>query len=298
MRVALVTYSGLPALSADDRLLLPPLAARGVRAEAAAWDDPAVVWDVFDAVVIRSTWNYHTAPDAFAAWVDRVESLARPVWNPPAILRWNASKRYLHDLADRGVEIVPTVWVENGDRRLLADVIADESWAEAVVKPVVSASAFETWRVAIGGITADEETRFRRVASRTGGAMVQRFVPELASDGEWSLVFLDGEYSHAVLKRARAGDFRVQHEHGGTAEPRVAPPHLVDAARVIASLVPGPWLYARVDGVEIDGRFVLGELELLEPSLFLGAHGQAAERLAEAICRMSGSARDREGGSR
>jgi glutathione synthase/RimK-type ligase-like ATP-grasp enzyme len=115
--------------------------------------------------------------------------------------------------------------------------------------------------------------------------MVQPFLTELARNGEWSLMFIGGEYSHAVVKRPRAGDFRVQHEHGGTAEARTPPPHVVGTAAGILGRVNGPLLYARIDGVEIDGRFVLVELELLEPSLFLGADPNAAERFAEAICR-------------
>jgi glutathione synthase/RimK-type ligase-like ATP-grasp enzyme len=281
--IALVTYRGLPGLSADDRLLLPGLAGRGIGAEPAAWDDPAVAWDSYEALVIRSTWNYHTSLDAFRAWIDRVDALSVPVWNPPAILRWNASKAYLHDLSVEGVDIVPTRWSTDGGSRELAHVLADAGWSDAVVKPAVSASAYETWRVTSGCVTAEDEARFRRVAGRPGGAMVQRFVPELAMNGEWSLMFIAGEYSHAVLKRPRAGDFRVQHEHGGSAEPVAPPAHALATARQISTRIPGRWLYARVDGVEIDGKFVLVELELLEPSMFLAAEPGAAGRFAEAI---------------
>jgi glutathione synthase/RimK-type ligase-like ATP-grasp enzyme len=283
LAIALVTYRGLPGLSADDQLLLPPLAARGIRAVAAAWDDPAVPWDSFDALVIRSTWNYHTSFDAFRAWIDRVDALGVPAWNPPAILRWNASKTYLRDLAERGVDIVPTRWAADDAGPELAEVLADATWSDAVVKPAVSASAYETWRVATGRVTPEDESRFRKLVARPGGAMVQRFVPELASNGEWSLMFIAGEYSHAVLKRPRSGDFRVQHEHGGSAEPLAPPARVLGAAREISTRIPGRWLYARVDGVEIDGRFVLVELELLEPSMFLAAHSRAADTFAAAI---------------
>ena len=287
MPIALVTYRGLPGLSADDRLLLPRLVARGVRAEPAAWDDPAVAWDSYDALVMRSTWNYHTSLDAFRAWIDRVEALGVPVWNPPAILRWNASKTYLRDLSADGVDIVPTRWIADAAGDGLAEVLADAGWRDAVVKPAVSASAYETWRVTSGRVTADDEARFRRVGGRPGGAMVQRFVPELATNGEWSLMFIAGEYSHAVLKRPRAGDFRVQHEHGGSAEPVAPPAHVLATARQITTYIPGRWLYARVDGVEIDRKFVLVELELLEPSMFLSAEPGAAARFAEALHRAS-----------
>jgi hypothetical protein len=290
--IALVTYRGLPGLSADDQLLLPPLAARGIRAVPASWDDPVVAWDSYDALVIRSTWNYHTSLDAFRAWIDRIDAAGVPAWNPPTILRWNASKTYLRDLATRGVDVVPTQWIAEGAGTELAGVLADAGWSDAVVKPAVSASAYETWRITDGRLTTKDQSRFRKLVARPGGAMVQRFVPELTTNGEWSLMFIAGEYSHAVLKRPRVGDFRVQHEHGGSAEPLAPPAHVLGAARQITTRIPGRWLYARVDGVEIEGRFVLVELELLEPSLFLKSDASAADRFAEAIDRaLSGDAK-------
>lgn len=283
-RVALVTCARLPALSHDDQRLLAPLAARRIHAAAAAWDDPSVTWDAYDALVIRSTWNYHTSFDAFQSWIDGVEALGVPTWNPPAILRWNASKSYLRELAAAGVHVVPTRWVERGSDATLGEALAAARWTDVVVKPAISASAYETWRIAAGRATDEDDRRFRRLTA-SGEVMVQPFLPELAREGEWSLMFIAGEYSHAVLKRPSAGDFRVQHEHGGTAEPRPPPRHVLRAAHEITKRVPRPWLYARVDGVEIDQRFVLVELELLEPSLFLQTDANAADRFAEAIRR-------------
>lgn len=282
MHVALVTYAGLPNLSADDQLLLSPLAARGIRAEAVAWDDSAVAWDSFDALIVRSTWNYHTEPDAFREWIDRVDSLGVPTWNSPAVLRWNASKAYLRELDQQGVDIVPTQWIERGTSNRLADVLAERRWSSAVVKPAISASAYETWRVDRDRVGPADEANFARLRE-SGTVMVQPFVTELARDGEWSLMFIGGEYSHAVLKRPRKGDFRVQHEHGGSAEPRTPPEHALATARTIVTRAPGAWLYARVDGVVIDGTFVLVELEMLEPSLFLGSARGAPARFADAI---------------
>lgn len=282
MPIALVTYSRLPDLSEDDKLVLAPLARRGVRAEAVAWDDPSVQWDRYAALVVRSTWNYHTSIDAFRAWIDRIDALGVPTWNPPSVLRWNTSKTYLRDLSARGVEVVPTRWIERGSSSSLRAVLGDAGWLDAVVKPAVSASAYETWRVSAVNVGRGEDARFRALTA-TGDVMVQPFLPELARDGEWSVMFMGGEVSHAVLKRPRTGDFRVQHEHGGSAELRTPPAHALATAREILSRAPGRWLYARVDGVEIGGKFVLVELEMLEPSLFLGADRDAPERFAAAI---------------
>lgn len=284
-RVALVTYAGLRALSADDQLLLAPLAARDIRAEPAAWDDPAVAWDAYDGLVIRSTWNYHTSFDAFCSWIDRVEAAGVPTWNSPAILRWNASKTYLRNLAEHGVDVVPTRWVTERGGPELGELLADAGWSDAVVKPAVSASAYETWRISASRVSGEDEARFRRIVARPGGAMVQRFVPELATSGEWSVMLIAGEYSHAVLKRPRPGDFRVQHEHGGSAERLTPAGRILAAAQAITARIPGPWLYARVDGVEIERQFVLVELELLEPSMFLKSDADAAATFADAIAR-------------
>ena len=113
--------------------------------------------------------------------------------------------------------------------------------------------------------------------------LVQPFLAEIQTAGEWSLIFLGGEYSHATLKRPRAGDFRVQEQLGGSAEPARATPALIEQARAVVASISGPWIYARVDGLEIDGVFTLMELELIEPSLFLATDPQAPARFAEAI---------------
>lgn len=289
-RIALATYSGQPAITQDDRLLADALAARGATAEAAPWDDPRMRWDTFDAVVLRSTWNYHHDVDRFLAWVDDVAATPAQLLNPPELLRWNAGKRYLLELARRGVPIVDTALVEAGEARTLAEVAKARGWRELVVKPVVSASADDTWRVA-GAPTPEDEARFRALVA-TRAMLVQRYVAQVAADGEWSFVFLDGAFSHAVVKRPAPGDFRVQREHGGTATPAEPAPDLLNDARAIMTRVAPRPLYARVDGCALAGRLLLMELELVEPALFLSTEPRAAGRLAEAMLRRLG-----EGGS-
>jgi glutathione synthase/RimK-type ligase-like ATP-grasp enzyme len=285
-RIALVTYSGLPSLSADDQLLLPALAARGIEARPAAWDDPGVPWREFDLAIVRSTWNYHLDPSGFGAWLDRLEQEQVELWNPPAVLRWNSDKRYLLSLAGKGVPIANTHVVEVGQSASLTDVLEQRGWRDAVVKPVVSASAHETWRVAAPP-TEEDEGRFQRLLADRA-VMVQRFIPQVVQDGEWSLVFIAGAFSHAIVKRPATGDFRVQAEHGGTAEVRTPTPALLDDARAIMTRVPQRTLYARVDGCALAGRLLLMELELLEPSLFLAFDAKAPGRFAEAVERLLG----------
>lgn len=280
-RIAFATHSGLPGLSDDDRLAVAELGRLGARVEAAVWDDPGVRWDRYDRVVIRSCWDYHLHPEAFLDWLGRLERDGVSLWNPAPVVRANVDKGYLVDLAAAGVPAVPTVRLEPGETADLPGLLAERSWDEAVVKPSVSASAFRTRRVRREDAAAAQAELEELL--EVSGVLVQRFLPEIQTRGEWSFIFLGGEYSHAVLKRPKTGDFRVQEELGGSSVLERPAPMLVEQARAVAATIPSPWLYARVDGVEIEGVFTLMELELIEPLLFLGWDPKAPARFAEAI---------------
>lgn len=278
MRVALATYAKLPTLNDDDRLLLRALADLGVDAEPAVWDSPVVRWEEFQGVLVRSCWDYHLRLDEFLRWIARIEGV---LWNPAPLLRWNSHKSYLRDLAGRGVSIVPTRWLERGRSVRLSEVLQQEGWAEAVVKPAVSASAVGAWSTTLTGAAADQP-RLEQLL-RAGDVLVQAFMPEVRDSGEWSLLFFGGRFSHAVLKRPATGDYRVQWEFGGSAEAHAPSRELIADAERVLTAVPGTPIYARVDGVARGGRLVLMELELIEPHLFLGWSAGAADRLATAV---------------
>jgi glutathione synthase/RimK-type ligase-like ATP-grasp enzyme len=284
-RVALATYGRAPALAPDDQLLIPALDALGVLAEPVVWSSRAAMWTAFDVVVIRSCWDYHFHSDAFRAWLDALEAAGVPVWNPAPLVRWNADKRYLLDLANRGVPTIETVIVGRGRAPDVERLVGEKGWTRFVIKPAISASGFETYAI---DAPLDEHTRatISRVAS-SGDVLVQPFAEEIPRYGELSFTFLDGEFSHAALKQAAAatGEFRVQTEHGGTVTKTSASSHLVDqAARSLATLPTMP-LYARVDGIVRDDQFVLMELELIEPNLFLDLEPSAPARMALGIVR-------------
>ena len=279
-RFALATCAQLPALGEDDALLAAELRRRGAEARAAVWDDPGVRWTDFDRVVLRSCWDYHRRPAEFLAWIDRLEREGVPLSNPPALVRANAHKSYLRALESAGVPILPTAWLARASRVDLASLLAERGWADAVMKPAVSASAHLTSRTSPARAAADQPRLSQMLEE--GDVLVQAFAPEIER-GEWSFVFLGGAFSHAVLKRPAAGDFRVQSELGGTAVALEPPPPLLDQAAAVMATVPDGWLYARVDGIERDGRLTVLELELIEPFLFLADHPGAAARLAEAI---------------
>ena len=276
--IAFATWDGAPSLTADDRLALLPLSAAGIDVAPAIWSDPRVEWRRFDAVILRSTWDYHHRAEEFRAWLDRLESDGVALWNPVPLARWNMDKRYLRDLAARGISTVPTAWIEADSGVDIDELMEANGWDDAVLKPVVAATSYRTVRVSRGAAAVHGRT------AEVGEAMLQPFVPQVADEGEWSLMFIGGEYSHAVLKRPAAGDFRVQEEFGGSSRTAEAPPALRESASRALGAVEHPWLYARVDGVrDGDGSMMLMELEMLEPLLFLAHDPQAPARFADAI---------------
>lgn len=251
----------------DDRRLQAALQARGVDASVCVWSDPANDWSRFDAVIIRSTWDYFRRYPAFLAWLDHLDDRGVRVINDSSVVRWNADKHYLQSLSRLGIPVVPTEFAAAADVLAVVEALGDR---EVVVKPAVSGSAWNTMR----GRARD--AAFRAEAARLpreATYLVQPFLPEIASAGEWSLVYFGERLHHAVLKTPAAGDYRVQSEHGGLI--RVATPDIrlqaagrkvLDAARTLGM---GATTYARVDGVVVDDDFLLMELELIEPNLFL-----------------------------
>jgi glutathione synthase/RimK-type ligase-like ATP-grasp enzyme len=292
-RVALITYSGVPAITTDDRLLRDALVARGAAVDARPWD-ARTDWSGYHRIVLRSCWNFHHRPKEFLLWVNEVkENHDGSLRNSPQLVQWSVDKRYLKDLDAGGIAIVPTIWVSavEGDVAPNLDaLIAAQGWNEgAVVKPAISATAHQTWRVAPRR-ASEHQTRFESLlASSPSGVMVQPFLPEIR-EGEWSLIFLGGEFSHAVVKHPADGDFRVQHDFGGTVERREPALSLVEDARAVLRAAARATdthveeiLYARVDGIVRDGALLLMELEVIEPMLFFSHAPGAAARMAELI---------------
>jgi len=282
-RIAVVTYDAQPHATDDDRYLVDALAARGASVDERPWSDPTARWEGYDAVIVRSCWDYFHRPAEFHRWLDTLEARGARVFNATSTLRWNADKAYLRDLDACGVPVIPTHWIDRGAASSLDDVRKRTGWSDLVVKPAVSGGAHRTWRTSTGG--PDDDERLSEMAA-DGTVLIQPLVDEIESEGEWSLIFLDGRFSHAVIKRPRSGDFRVQKEHGGTVDPIAPPaPIVADAARALDAVRPEGEvpLYARVDGCVVDGTLMLMELEVLEPELFLRTDVAAGDRLAAAL---------------
>jgi glutathione synthase/RimK-type ligase-like ATP-grasp enzyme len=283
--VALVTGSvEVPEVGDVDRPLVAALERHGARVHRPVWHDPEVAWEGFDLALVRTTWDYHHRRDEFLAWAGGVAACTR-LWNPADVLRWNTHKSYLLELEDRGAPVVPTAWLGRGDAIDLAALLAARDWPDAVVKPAVGASAEGLVRVSArvrAALTAGQRHLDALLAE--GDALVQPYLAGVERRGELSVVVVAGEVTHAVRKRPAAGDFRVQEEYGGRAEPVPVTREVAALARWVVDATATELLVARVDLLEDDtGALQLAELELTEPDLFLFAAPEAADRLAAAI---------------
>ncbi|MBL9148185.1 MAG: hypothetical protein JNM94_05765 [Phycisphaerae bacterium] len=281
-RVALVTCAELPR---PDEGLLPlrdAFMARGVDAVACAWDDPHVAWKDFDVALVQSTWNYVRRFSDFVPWLARVATETR-LLNPLATIRWNLHKRYLLELAEAGIPVVPTQLVPARGNVQWREVFA--RWGNVVLKPAISAGSFATIRVDADDHEAAET---HLAAHRERDMLVQPLLSRVLAEGERNLVYIDGELSHAVSKAARwSGD-----SEGSRGCVSVEPDERHVARQTLDALerfgLPRP-TYARVDVARDDtGRTLLMELELIEPSLFLHREPAAPDRLVRAVLRQIG----------
>jgi glutathione synthase/RimK-type ligase-like ATP-grasp enzyme len=270
-RVALATFAGLPELYRDDRLALKPLADAGIDVSPTVWDDRSVDWSSYDLVVVRSTWDYTERREQFLDWAAGVPRLRNPV----EVLTWNTDKRYLAGLAAAGVPVVPTTFVASGE-------LYEPPAYEHVVKPTVSAGARDTARFAAG---QDSSPYARRLLEAGRTVMVQPYQAAVDEAGETAVLLFLGEPSHGARK-APVLVPELADPLGVAITAREPDDRQLAVARAALAAVPwpAPLLYARVDVVPgQDGEPLLMELEVTEPSLFLGQADGAAERFAAAV---------------
>lgn len=276
-----ITYDGLPQLDPDDELAAAVLRKRGFICAPKVWDDPKVDWNKCQFAVVRSTWDYHRKYKAFKKWLEQPR-FAQRMWNPPELMLWNSRKTYLRELENAGIDIVPTKWLDDlAAPEIIADIIKDTPWQYAVAKPVVGLATFGVHKLNFKENLGEAQAKICELLA-TSDVLLQPYMEEVERSGERSLIFMNGEFSHAVRKSAfqhfapagRAGERPVEPEQDE-----------LDLARRALHCVPHQWLYARVDVVRdgIENKPRLMELELVEPSLFMQFDPQAPERFADAI---------------
>lgn len=285
--VAIVTCAAFRELDPDDQLLLPALWAHGLSSRIVVWDDPTVQWELFDLVLIRSTWDYSPQRGAFLDWAHDVSAKTQII-NPPEVVQWSSDKHYLLELATAGVPTVPTTFIEIGQTFELPQ-------HQFVVKPAISAGSRDTYR--LSAERTDEAIKaIHEIHAGGRSVMIQPYLTSVDSDAETALIFIAGSFSHAIRKGPLLElDNAAQEFHGGLfikedITPRVATEIQRKVAQQALRLVPPGWLYARVDLInDNDGNPVVLELEMVEPSLFFavdpdpitGAPGRLAKALAD-----------------
>jgi len=289
--VLFATYGAQPGLTEDDQHFARALERRGVPVCAAAWDDPAAAWSSAAAVVIRSTWDYHLRRADFLAWVARV-SAATTLYNDARAVRWDSHKSYLAEIARRGVPVIDTVFANVGSNLDLAAVAREHGWRDVVVKPAVSASAHETRRFDVPDRAEGQAHLDRLLATRD--VMVQPHLAALAEQGELSLLFARGRFTHAVRRRSALVDGHVMPKSAPAEAPATAiecAARVLEAAGALTGVSPNEMLYSRVDLAATGNDYVLLELELIEPSLFLVHAPNEADAFAAALVKADPSLR-------
>lgn len=267
-----------------DHLAIEPLRQNHCQASFVSWTAANVEWGKFDLVVIRSPWDYQQRWPQFLQVLQAIEDSGVILENRLDIVRWNINKRYLQELQTAGVTIVPTEWRECLSEADLHQLLQTAAPHEIVVKPLIGAGAERTWRLSLA--TAPNVVHSVLAAYANQPVMVQPFQNSILTGGEYSLFYFGSEYSHCVLKMPKAGDFRVQEEHGGLLQAVVPDADLLATAQAALAAAPGDLLYARVDLVRLEsGVPAVMELEVIEPSLYFPFDAQSPQRFADAVAR-------------
>jgi hypothetical protein len=255
--------------------LRPPFAALGMSLHDVAWDDPDVDWSSFDAAIIGTTWDYWDRIDEFLTTLERIGTLTK-LFNSAALVRWNSRKTYLREMEAKGANLIPTLWLDAAPPGLAASAFDELGSEDLVFKRQIGAGAAGQHRLKRGDPIPDMRHAM----------MVQPFLKMIQDEGEISFIFIDGAFSHALVKRAASGDYRIQSTYGGT-EKAISPSaeDLAAATAIISTLEDVP-LYGRVDMLRgPDGRLLLMELELIEPYLYPLEGPELGTTMAAAVAR-------------
>jgi glutathione synthase/RimK-type ligase-like ATP-grasp enzyme len=267
----------------DDDLVHEPLMRLGWEVQNIPWDRPTH-WDDYDMVIIRSPWDYQKHLEPFLEVLDAIERSKAILLNSLDLVKWNINKNYLFELEKKGVELVPTLKHLSVSPRDIEKAFDHFGTDEVIIKPIIGANADDTYRLKSG-----DRSSYQRLEALFKGreCMLQPFMPNIVAEGEFSLMYFNGQLSHTILKTVAQGDFRIQEEHGGGVTPIPNPePQLVATADLAMSKLPEKPFYARVDLVRTaDNSFVLMELELIEPCLYFRFGAQSPLVFAENIDR-------------
>lgn len=279
--VAFLSTDNLEDFFVYDELLLPYFNQKEWKVETVSWHTNLENWARFDYVIVRSTWDYQQHAEAFLACLKQIDASSTTLLNPLRLMQWNIEKYYLKDLQHKGVPIVKTIWETTFDNAVIDKAFDEFSSDAIVIKPVLSANADdtfklerETWKESAGVLSNTFKQR---------DFMIQPFLSSIVDEGEYSLFYFGGAFSHAIKKVPQEGDFRVQEEHGGRLHPVNVDDVQLAVAEKALSAMPCNALYARVDLVRQNSNWAIMELELIEPSLYFNLDEDSPVRFVEAL---------------
>ncbi len=286
MRIALVTYNDkgayhAPGVENEDDLLIGHLQSKGLTLDKTVWNNPEIRWESYDLIIIKSPWDYFNLIDDFYSWLTEMERRNIKFLNPIATIKWNADKHYLKDIEEAGLNIAPCIFLEKGKKVNLNEYFVSLATEKLIVKPAVSGGSKNTFKITAQNV--EEVNQQLHLLLNEESFILQPFLKEIEDEGEWSFLFFGGKFSHALLKKAKPGDFRVQHVFGGTIHPQEAPIGLIEKAQAYVDEFAKGCLYARVDGVMVNQEFLLMELELIEPYLFLDTNKESLTNYYQAL---------------
>jgi glutathione synthase/RimK-type ligase-like ATP-grasp enzyme len=265
----------------EDQIVLSTFQKKGIRTIRTYWDNTDFNFADTEITLFRTIWDYFYRFDEFSLWLKRTENSTRFI-NPPELLYHNIDKHYLIDLSEKGINIPFSVFIEKGDQKSLGQIYSESGLKDAILKPVVSGAGRHTYKLSSDNISEHEEIFLQLIKQEA--MLLQEYQKKITSYGEVAIILFNGHYSHAILKTAKSGEFRVQDDHGGTVklyQPKWD--EILFAEKVLSVCKPIP-LYARVDIMRgNDNKPVLGELELIEPELWFRFYQPAAEMMAQAI---------------
>ena len=265
----------------EQELLKSAFEAQGLKVDITYWDNPSYEWQQTKSVLFRTVWDYFERFDEFWDWLEQVKTKTRLI-NSYELIKWNIDKHYLRDLKNNGIQVVPTFFADRGNNISLQEIANLNDWKHIVIKPAISASAFNTYKITNDEIEQKEQL-FHELL-QTHDMLVQPFFPTISELGEASLMVFGGKFTHAILKKAKAGDFRVQDDFGGTVHDyNPTQEEIKFAEKVFQSCTSLP-IYGRVDIVWDSNKHIyLSELEIIEPELWIRNRPESANKIAEAV---------------
>lgn len=267
----------------EDNFAKEALERKGLKVARINWDSTTFDWTETRFAIFKTTWDYFDRFEEFSIWLKDTSRKTKFI-NPIETILWNIDKHYLLDLKSKGVNIPETIFIESGDSRTLSDLINESGWRDCILKPAVSGAARHTYKLSKDNFT-EHEAIYKELISKES-MMLQEFQYSVPVDGELTFVVFGGKFSHAILKKAKQGDFRVQDDFGGTVHDYQANNEEIKFAEEVVALCNPIPVYGRVDVIlDNQKKLAVSELELIEPELWFRNKPASADMYAEAVIK-------------